>query len=550
MSLSTAGFVTGVRLRGERGVSRRPGIVLDQPKQTARLLRLVSQDRESSARIPGLRPTQVSAEIAPKPLPGSRAKRHEAGRGVSCGWVAARRPPEACVRLSDMSYFSGQVRSGSYNLRGRHVRAAPGPVRGADSKLKGRPMLRRTKRTGCAALALALELLMAGCGSSHTHAPTALQHFPADLKLGLSSGIYDDGWVTRQASLELAGGRAAELTLQAEVPPAAGKGQRLQLLVDGRLLIVHKVTPGQLDLHIPVPASTTPRRVALRWAFSSRISAQDSRSAAALLHFIGIAPPPPEPLALRVPTDLSKPGLVTTGLYKDGWLAQHSSLVLAGGKAAELTIRALVLPWKGQHLEVLVNGHGVVSQAAPAGQLELRVPVPASPARRKVELRFAGTVRLKPPDTRQAAALLHFIGVSPQPSLPTAITAPADLAAQGRFTAGVYKDGWLAQHSSLVLAGGKAAELTIRALVPARKSQHLEVLVNGHQVASQAAPAGQLELRVPVPASPARRKVELRFAGTVRLKPPDTRQAAALLHFIGVSPPRPSGSWSPLPAGR
>lgn len=118
--------------------------------------------------------------------------------------------------------------------------------------------------------------------------PFALEHFPADLKPGLSySGIYGDGWVDRQASVVLAAGAAAEFVLLAEVPPAPG-GQWLQLLVDGRQLAERAVSPGQLELRVPLPATKWPRLVELRWASAPALPEPDGRSVSALVKFLGM----------------------------------------------------------------------------------------------------------------------------------------------------------------------------------------------------------------------------------------------------------------------
>jgi len=121
--------------------------------------------------------------------------------------------------------------------------------------------------------------------------PKVVHRFPADLanpKLRYS-GIWSDGWLKRQASVVLAGGAAADMLLWAAVPPAPG-GQVLQLLVNGRKLVVKKVAAGRLELRVPVPASRSPRRVELRWASAPRLPAPDGRSASALLQFLGLVP--------------------------------------------------------------------------------------------------------------------------------------------------------------------------------------------------------------------------------------------------------------------
>ena len=66
------------------------------------------------------------------------------------------------------------------------------------------------------------------------------------------------------------------------------------------------------------------------------------------------------------PADLANPDLEYSGLYEDGWVAEDFYATLAGGRAGDLVVRANVLPQKGQHLEVLVNGYVVVSRRRPA----------------------------------------------------------------------------------------------------------------------------------------------------------------------------------------
>jgi hypothetical protein len=122
------------------------------------------------------------------------------------------------------------------------------------------------------------------------HRPSAISLFPKalsdpDLEY---SGLYEDGWVSENSYVVLAGGRPAELLLRALVPSAPA-GQRLQLLVNGRQVADRKVAPGNLDLTVPLPASRSPRRVEMRWAAAPRLPVPDRRPVSALLQFLGLA---------------------------------------------------------------------------------------------------------------------------------------------------------------------------------------------------------------------------------------------------------------------
>jgi hypothetical protein len=117
------------------------------------------------------------------------------------------------------------------------------------------------------------------------------------------------------------------------------------------------------------------------------------------------------PLALsRFPADLANEDLEYSGIYEDGWVGEDCYAVLAGGPAADLVVSGEVPVGAGKHLEVLVGGRVIASVAAPPGALSLRLRVPASRSSRRVELRFAASIKLRAPDLRPASAHLSFLG--------------------------------------------------------------------------------------------------------------------------------------------
>jgi hypothetical protein len=123
------------------------------------------------------------------------------------------------------------------------------------------------------------------------------------------------------------------------------------------------------------------------------------------------------PSALRsFPADLRNPDLEYSGLYEDGWMGANGYVRLAGGPAADLVVQGQVPAGAGKQLQVFVNGHEVDAVAIVPGPLDVRAPVPASGANRRVELRFAQTIRLTPPDLRPAAVHLSFLGFVPRRS--------------------------------------------------------------------------------------------------------------------------------------
>lgn len=117
------------------------------------------------------------------------------------------------------------------------------------------------------------------------------------------------------------------------------------------------------------------------------------------------------PNAIRsVPADLANPKLEYSGIFEDGWLSAHSYAVLSSGDSRTLVVRANALPIAGQHLDVIVDGKPVLSTAVKGGPLDLRIPLPRSAARRRIELRWASAPTLSAQDARHAAAVLTFLG--------------------------------------------------------------------------------------------------------------------------------------------
>jgi hypothetical protein len=253
--------------------------------------------------------------------------------------------------------------------------------------------------------------LVSDAAYRHLTAPTALNHFPADLaNRGLEySGLYEDGWVAEDSYLVLAGGPATNLTLHANVPVKLG--QHLDVIVNGRTLLSQSVRYGKLDVHMPVSASTSRRRVELHWTRSTQLNPPDRRRAAALLESIALDQAPR--MLRRFPADLNAPGLEYRGIYSDGWVGRDSYAVLRGGGGTDLIVRAEVPVQAGrERVDILVNGRSVASRSVSPGLFALRVPIPPSHGSRRVELRFGKTIKLAFPDTRHASALLRYLGVA------------------------------------------------------------------------------------------------------------------------------------------
>jgi len=348
------------------------------------------------------------------------------------------------------------------------------------------------------------------------------------------TGIYRDGWVEKDAHVVLAGGGASRLVLRGYV--FVQPRQHLEIVLDGESLFSENVEPGVLNLHLPIQASDSNRRIELRWGETAQVGPGDPREAAALIRFIGIHAGSAPKAQWHLPEDFEDPDLESGGVYEDGWLEQSSHLILAGGEKGVLVVRAEIPAAPDQHLAILLNGSTLTAQAVAPGPLEVRVPVPPADSNRRIELLWRETVPVGPDDPRETAALLRFIGVTTGEA-PEMVQLPSALRDPNFEHTGIHKDGWAERHSTAVLAGGPAAQLIIRARVlPTQAGQRLDVSVDGSVLDSRSVSPGEITLQIAVPASTAPRRVELAWAATTQLGPDDRRQAAALLRSLALAP--------------
>jgi hypothetical protein len=224
------------------------------------------------------------------------------------------------------------------------------------------------------------------------------------------------------------------------------------------------------------------------------------------------------------------------GVYGDGWVGREAQVTLPGGEAGHLVLRATVLAHPDQRLELKLDGRTLVDRSVGEGPLDLRIPVPATPGSRTVELTWAGTTQLNDGDPREAAALIQFLNVT-APRAPTSLRVEA-LANPAIDHSGITRDGWIGKNAHVVLVSGPSCDLVIRGKPLDVTGQHLEVAVDGQPVHS-AEIEGDLDLRIPISAADNDRRIELNWSKSTAVSISDSRQVAAHLTFIGLATGRP-----------
>jgi hypothetical protein len=70
----------------------------------------------------------------------------------------------------------------------------------------------------------------------------------------------------------------------------------------------------------------------------------------------------------------------------------------------------------------------------------------------------------------------------------------------------------------------------------------MRVLIDGQEVADQSLGAGEFQLVAPAPPGVGQRRIDVVSSRVQPLPAPDTRQASALLRYIGFQPVQPPGA--------
>jgi hypothetical protein len=264
--------------------------------------------------------------------------------------------------------------------------------------------------------------------------PQAIKSFPADLlKPGVSfSGIYNDGWITEVARLQLLSEKkVGRIRIKGEVPGfnKLRAGATIGVMVDGQEVARRRFQPGDFELEAAIPETEGPRWIELRADTTDRLSAADQRVASIRLTSLELVGGSPEeqaralmpPQAIKsFPADLLKPGLSFSGIYNDGWAAEVARIRLGSEKKAGRIRLTGVVPGfnrlhEGATIGVVVDGQEVARHRFRPGDFELEAAIPEIEGPRWIELRSDMSDRLSAADPRIASILLKSVELVESP---------------------------------------------------------------------------------------------------------------------------------------
>jgi hypothetical protein len=215
------------------------------------------------------------------------------------------------------------------------------------------------------------------------------------------------------------------------LPPATIIGeQRVELDLVGRgaaRVLSEPITPMAIDgrFYIAIDMRAEPRRI-LRdrrglMALYNRHLNLDPRSVVGFIRNISLVTDdqisiPAPPSIQSIPAGLFQPGLLFSGVYEDGWMADIARFKLGSRKDSRLLrIKGYVPGFNPRlaaaTLKVLVDGEQVAQRQISAGDFELEAIIPSANGPRWIELRVAATDRLSADDSRIASILLRSIAL-------------------------------------------------------------------------------------------------------------------------------------------
>ncbi len=292
---------------------------------------------------------------------------------------------------------------------------------------------------------------------------------------------------------------------------------------------------------------------------------------------------PPSALQ-KFPADLANKQLEYSGIYEDGWISEQSFFMLTPTANSQKFMLKGVVPlidnpdYK-ETITIKIAGKVRATQELKVGEFMVEIPLTKT-ERQQVKLRvdiefnkFQLLTSKNPfaaQDGRITGGLIHYLGFSDEPlsstaenrdfQPPTAIkTFPTDLENGQLEYAGIYKDGWVADHAFIVLAPSKTSQkFVFKGKEPNLSGQDFitaaTIKIDGQTRVTQDIKPGEFELEIPLTdAERARKKlrIDLEFSKTQRLKSrnpfaaQDGRVTGGLINYLGFSDEPTSNATTP-----
>ena len=247
-----------------------------------------------------------------------------------------------------------------------------------------------------ASVLVSIAVLFSSCGRSGDELPSKVSKFPADLtnpKMAVA-GIYPDGWIGAQGSLNLNQPNGDRwLSIRGEVPQIGDKSFHTGVVVrmDNLEVARRELAVGSFQISVPVSDITGKRSVSMEFSALQQLPGGDDRNVGARLLSMSFE-------ATAAPTAADSSDIVRgSGLqlgtgwgaietYKSDtfrWVENDAQLLLTAAKPGDVAISLLVEPGPGvgaRFLLKMLDASGKLVASVPVekrGSVKLVVPVAA-----------------------------------------------------------------------------------------------------------------------------------------------------------------------------
>lgn len=217
--------------------------------------------------------------------------------------------------------------------------------------------------------------------------PTRIASLPGDLydNPGLEySGLFEDGWISEKAYVNLAASKKGDvITFKGEIPDTVEfrkSGTTLVMTVNGYPSEPIPLKTGKFTLNRFVSADGDITRVEFAFSRAENYGTEDLRGLAAYLNEISLQPLKDFAAVLRTADRVSGDDFRFSGLDTDGWASKTASFRLPAASAPKVLELQLELPsWSEQgnnQIQVKVGDTLVYSDAPAAGTYQtIKIPI-------------------------------------------------------------------------------------------------------------------------------------------------------------------------------
>lgn len=255
--------------------------------------------------------------------------------------------------------------------------------------------------------------------------PNNLKNFPNDLQNHnlAYSGIYEDGWVSEDATVTLSKGGETSLTIQGSFPSELNPKHEslyMSVSINNEEMTIKKISSGAFQFLVSLPKENERPVVHLHFNRTFSLPNGDDRFVSVKLNFIGFK-------TQEIGRQYKQPSFINnfafafknkkleySGLYEDGWVSKEAYLKLAHPQGASTLVLNGFLPKQKNNIpmkvEIYADRKKIEEVAIKPGPIKLAMTIPESTLVKNILLKFNHDFICDKKDKRLVSLKLHALG--------------------------------------------------------------------------------------------------------------------------------------------